>query len=221
MIKHIFPKNRQIFKKRNMYKKCSCFGVLFLCLAVHSESFGQELFEKERLLKIDSTLNQYKEKGKYKYLNLLPQVSYDALNNSFNVGFSLTGLSNYYQQKKRNKIQLAQLEARLKEKLDNDLEKLNLKIEAFNVDYTVLKNSIDLFKIDFDLFEISKGKYKNNEITTEEFLKLKQAFLHKKNSLKTSLLKLELKAKAIFLKTKSDLLKKSLNILSNSINNYD
>lgn len=221
MILHIFPKNRQFYKKRNMHFKSSCFGVLLLCLAVHSGSFGQELFEKERLQKIDSTLNQYKEKDKYKYLNLLPQVSYDALNNSFNVGFSLTGLSNYYQQKKRNKIQLAQLEARLKDKLDNDLEKLNLKIEAFNVDYTVLKNSIDLFKIDFDLFQISKGKYKNNEITTEDFLKLKQAFLHKKNSLKTSILKLELKAKAISLKTKSDLLKKSLNILSNSINNYD
>jgi hypothetical protein len=218
---HIFPKNRHSYKKRNMYFKKFYFGILLFCLAVHSRNFGQEFYEKERLKKIDSTLNQYKEKDKYKFLNLLPRVNYDVLNSSFSISFSLIGLSNYYQQKKRNKIQLAQLEVSLKDKLANDLEKLNLKIEAFDVDYIVLKNNIDLFKIDFDLFQISKGKYKNNEITTEEFLKLKKAFLHKKNSLKTSLLKLKLKAKAISLKIKSDSLTKSLNILSNSINNYE
>ena len=221
MTSYIFPKNRQFYKKRNIHFKGSCFGALLVCLAVHSGSFGQELFKQEQLNKIDSTLKLYKDKNKYKYLNLLPHVNYNLSNNSFNVGFSLTGLSNYYQQKQRNKIQLAQLEVRLKEKLDNDLEKLNLKIEAFNIDYITLKNSINLFKIDFDLFEISKGKYANNEITTEDFLKFKQTFLYKKNNLKKNLLKLQLKAKTISLKTKSDLSQKSLSILSNLINHYE
>ena len=220
MTNYIFPKNRQ-FSKKKMCIKSSCLGVLFVCLAVHSGCFGQESFKRKENLKIDSILTSFKNSKEHQYLNLLPQVSYDALNNSFNVGFSLSGLANYYQQRKRNKIELAQLELSLNERLSNDLDKLNLEIENFNIDYEILKNQIDLFKLDFDLFQISKGKYQNNEITSEDFLKLKKSFLTQKNSLKTNVLRLGLKAKSIELKTKSDTYSVSLIILTKTINNYD
>lgn len=96
--------------------------------------------------KTDSIINLYKQKSDYKYLNLLPSVSYDIKNNSINAGFSLSSLSNYYQQRHRNKIQLAQLEQRLNEKTENKLNKLLLEIEQFNFYKETLKNSIQLFK---------------------------------------------------------------------------
>ena len=167
------------------------------------------------------TLNQFSEKNSLKWLSIIPSLNYDIDSETFNVGISFSNFSRYYQQKQRNKIQLAQLETRLEEKLSNDLEKLELRIESFKIDYDILKNKIDLFKFEFDLFQISKGKYSNNEITSEEFLTLKINYFTKKNNLKNSLLKLELKAKAIQQKTKSDTLLVSLIILSNSINNYD
>ena len=178
-------------------------------------------YKKSLEIKNDNVIKKFEQKNNLKWLSILPSFNYDIDNQSFNVGISFSNFSRYYQQKSRNKIQLAQLETRLEEKLSNDLEKLELKIESFKIDYDILKNKIDLFKFEFDLFQISKGKYANNEITSEEFLSLKITYLTKKNNLKNSLLKLQLKAKAIQQKTKSDTLLVSLNILSNSINNYD
>lgn len=206
-----------------MYVKLLIFKALNIivinsCVLVHS----QILDYKTSLKNInDKILSNYSDKNSKKWLSILPSINYDIDSQTFNVGISFSNFSRYFQQKQRNKIQLAQLEARLEEKMSNDLEKLELKIEAFKIDYDILKNKIDLFKFQFDLFQISKGKYANNEITSEEFLTLKIDYLTKKNSLKTSLLKLQLKATAIQLKTKSDTLTVSLNILSNSINNYD
>lgn len=206
--------------------KTSVILCLFFIISLNSQNQKNSKsntyeFESYEKRKIDSIISSYKNQQKKSWLNLLPSFNYDLKNQSVNVGVSLNSFASFYQQKKRNKIELAKYEHSLKEKLDKDLQQLQLSIEQFKIDLRILSNAIELFKIDFDLFQISKGKYKNNEITTEDFLKLKQAFLHKKNSLKTSVLKLELKAKAISLKTKSDLLIKSLNILSNSINNYD
>jgi hypothetical protein len=217
---HLIPKNRQ-FYKREMHIKRSCVGVLFMCLAVHSGCYSQDSFKESLKIKNDSIIQSFKDSDKGKILNLLPQVSYDALNNSFNVGFSLNGLANFYQQKQRNKIELAKLESILADRMEKEVDKLEIKTEQFKIDYLLLANKIELFKYDFDLFQISKGKYENKEITSEEFLKLKQSYLIKKNSLKTDVLKLNIKALAIAQKTKSDTLQMSLNILSNSINNYN
>ena len=167
------------------------------CFLSAPYSHAQGEYKQEQLQKIDSTVNSYKLKDKYKYLNLLPNVSYDAFNNAFNVGFSLTGLANYYQQRQRNKIELAQLENRLKERLENDIEKINLEVEVFLLDCDMLKSEIDLFEIDHDLFTITKGKYDNKEITTEEYLKLKRSYLKAKQNLKTRALRLRIKAALI------------------------
>ena len=225
MIEHNINYNTKLLtipitKRLNINIKYS-LCIIFIISFYHIQSQELETYKKNREFKNDSVLNSFSQKDKFKVLNILPSISYNALNNAFSVGFSLSGLSNYYQQKQRNKIEIARLKQALNENLTNDLDKLNIDIEAFKMDYQILKNQIDLFQFDFDLFQISKGKYKNSEITSEDFLKLKKDFLAKKNSLKTSVLKLRLKALKIEQKTKSDVENTSLNILNNSINNYD
>jgi hypothetical protein len=208
-------------KRKNTNKKGSWLLFLFLSFGIPSRSLGQIPFIEKEQQKIDSTLLLYQEKDKYKILNLLPSVNYDALNNSFNVGFSLTGLANYYQQKRRNQIELAKLENSLSERLENKIEKLDLENAAIKAAINSLENEALVFEIDVQLYEISRGKYKNAEITTEDFLKLKKVYLTRKNSLKNKLSKLLLKAKKIELKTKNDFLSKSVLALTAVINGYD
>ena len=176
-------------------------------------------FEQKKISEIDSITHTLKNQQKKLWLNLLPSFNYDLYNQSFNIGISFNSLASFYQRKKRNKIELAKLRESKLIRLDNYIEKLELKIEAFEIDYIIAKNKIELFKIESNLFLISQGKYANNEITSEDFLILKLAYLNKLNSLKTTVLKLKLKAKYISLKTKNDFRKKSLFNLSNLINN--
>jgi hypothetical protein len=164
-------------KRKNTNKKGSWLLFLFLSFGIPSRSLGQIPFIEKEQQKIDSTLLLYQEKDKYKFLNLLPSVNYDALNNSFNVGFSLTGLANYYQQKRRNQIELAKLENSLSENLENKIEKLDLENAAIKAALNSLENDVLIFEIDVQLYEIAKGKYKNSEISTEDFLQLKNADL--------------------------------------------
>tara|TARA_B110000116_G_C16648756_1_gene496319 strand:+ start:328 stop:822 length:495 start_codon:yes stop_codon:yes gene_type:complete len=146
--------------------------------------YSQDLFLENRRSKNDSIVSLYQEKSKHKYLNLLPNVSYNPLENSFNIGISFSGLSNYYQQKQRNKIQLAQLSFNLEHKLQADYDKLILEVDQFNIDFQAYKNKIELLEIDKDLFQISQGKHNNGELPTEEFLIFKKNYLVKKKLLK-------------------------------------
>lgn len=221
MKKHIIPKNRQFFIKENMHFKSSCFGILFWCLAVPSGSFGQERFKESLDKKNDSIIETYDLKNKHKYLSLIPSVSYDALNNSVNVGLNLSNFSNYFQQRHRSKIEVARLKVQLEEKAQREVENLQNEIEDFRINFLILENKINLFSIDFDLFKIQKGKYENAEITIEDFLIKKKSFLTAREQLKVDLIKLQNEASSIYKKTKSDTLTVSLNILSNSINLYN
>lgn len=207
---------------------CLIFFVLisstfhFLCFAqkIKNDSIIKD-FRKKIIIKNDSIIESYKFKKSNQYLTLLPNINYDALNNTFNVGVSFSNFANYFQQRKRNQIELAKLQNSLNEKLSNDIDKINIEIELFQIEFRSLKNDIELFKIEKDLFVISQGKYGNGEITTEDFLKIKKLFLVQKNNLKDKLLKLRLKAYKISIKTKSEFLTNSLDSLSNLINNYE
>lgn len=213
-------KSNPLYIRLNKILRTIFYVISFTFISI---SYSQQIsdYSKTQSDKIDSIVNSYSQKDKFKVLNFLPNVSFDALNNSFNVGFSLNGISNYYQQKKRNKIELAKLEQSLKERLEKEIEQIEIEIQSFQISYSTLSSEIELFQMDFDLFQISKGKYENKEISIEDFLKLKKAFVYKKNSLKTDVLKLSLSASKIEQKTKSDVLTKSLVVLTNSINNYD
>lgn len=216
-MKEIAPlKNDNFFTRKRSY-----IGFLFVCLVVPLGVSCQDLYKEKGLQKIDSTISTYENRQKKSWLNLLPNLNYDLKNQSFNIGISLNSFANFYQQKQRNKIELAKYKHSLIEKLDRDFESIQLKIESFKIDFIMLKYKIELFEIDFNLFQISLGKYQNSEISSEDFLKFKQSYLNKKNGLKTSVLKLKLKAKRIAFKTKSDSLDLSLKVLSESILKYE
>jgi hypothetical protein len=202
-------------------KKYSNFGIILLCSIFHFSVSAQDQLLEKGLKKIDSTISTFENQQKKTWLNLLPNLNYDLQNQSFNVGVSLNSFANFYQQKQRNKIELAKYKHSLLEKLDRNLESIELKNEDFKIDFLIAKNKIELFEIDFDLFQISSGKYENNEISSEDFLRFKQSYLSKKNSLKTAVLRLQLKAKRISLKTKNNTLEDSIGVLSELILKYE
>lgn len=217
---------------RTKSKLNNCFTIIYLTFLLtfskHSV-YSQETklsksitydFKKSETKKIDSIVTTYKVVQKKSWLNLLPSLNYDLKNNSFNVGISLNSFASYYQQQQRNKIELAKLEHSLYSKLDNDLATLKLKIEEFYYKYEILKSKIEIFKIDYDLFKITSGKYKNSEIPTEDFLKLKKAYLSKKNNLKLEFFKLKFSANKITKKSKNVSLRDTLSILHNAIKKY-
>lgn len=204
-------------------KKIPYIFILFLTLIsqLNAQNFDIQKWDLHQQKKIDSIIQVFEDSKSLKFLSLAPSVSYDAFNNSFSVGISLSSLSNYFQQRKRNKIQLARLEAQLlaeKRKLSNSIL---LDLQKFKAAKIAFQNSLPIYEIDKKLFAISKGKYKNNEITTADFLRLKKDFLQKTNELKTELQRLKIQAKKFELQTKSEALTASLLIFTNLIPNND
>lgn len=182
------------------YKIIKYSFLLFVLFSTKTNS-QTEKFLKKQEIKIDSTINIYKSSKKKLWLNFIPSINYDLKESSFSVGFNLNSLTNFYQQKQRNKIQLAQLENSLREKVKAESELIKLDIEEYNFKKEILKNKIDIFKIDHDIFKINKGKYKNGEIATQEFFKYKKEYLTKINNLKNEFYQIKLKAKKIEKKT--------------------
>jgi hypothetical protein len=177
---------------------------LFLLSLVFSFGlFSQALFKEKGLKKIDSTMQLYETQQKKTWLNLVPNLNYDLKNKSFNIGFSINSLSLFYQQKQRNEIELAKLNESLISKLETNTNRLSLIYEQFEYEKETLKRNINIYKIDFDLFQISKGKYKNGEIATEDFLKLKKSYLKQQNQIQLQLFKLKKIANKIYEKEKN------------------
>jgi hypothetical protein len=177
---------------------------LFLLSLVFSFGlFSQGLYKEKGLKKIDSTMQLYESQQKKTWLNLMPNLNYDLKNKSFNIGFSLNSLSLFYQQKQRNEIELAKLNESLISKLETNTNRLSLIYEQFEYEKETLKRNINIYKIDFDLFHISKGKYKNGEIATEKFLKLKKSYLKQQNQIQLQLFKLKKIANKIYEKEKN------------------
>lgn len=178
------------------------------------------IFENSQKKKIDSTINYYSKNQKSIWLNLLPSFNYDLQNQTFNVGISLNSLAQFYQQKQRNKIEIAKLQQVLITKLNNNLDKLNLEIEKFYFQYQNLQSKLEIFKIDFNLFLITQGKYNNSEITTEQYFKLKKSYLTNKKSLDNEFFKLKYSAQKIKLKSKNQKFLDTIFVLKNQINKY-
>lgn len=80
--------------------------------------------EKVKNQKIDSLISFNSDKNKLQYLALLLSLNYNFLESNFSVGISISNLSNFYQNKQRNKIELERLKLQLNEKKENDLLKL-------------------------------------------------------------------------------------------------
>ena len=126
--------------------------------------------EKSKSQKIDSLINFNADKNKLQYLALLPSLNYNFLESNFSVGISISNLSNYYQNKQRNKIELERLKFQLEEKKENDLFKLEKEYELILDTYEILKLELDNTTLTKEIFNLKKAQYDNNKITLEEWL---------------------------------------------------
>ncbi len=196
---------------------------IILFTIINNSSFSQSPdtifynFKKLQLQKIDSVVNFNTEKNKYKYLALMPSVSYDPLNSSFNIGISISNLSNYFQQKQRNKIELEKLRFQLLEKQENEIENLKNKYELLMNEFDFVKIEIENSKLNEEIFNLKKAQYENNKINLEEWLNLQKEHQNaslllfaKSKNLITKMQQFELKAKNSCFGQELDFLKKCL-----------
>lgn len=152
---------------------------LFFCICKITYSQETANFKAIQTKEIDSVINSYKNVQPKPVLSLLPNVNYDALNNSFSVGISISNIATFFQRRNRNNIEIAQLEAQLKEKLEAKIEQIQIKILALENEVSKQDLILQSFDIEVKLFEIEKGKKEAGEITSEQYLKSKLSFASK------------------------------------------
>jgi hypothetical protein len=161
----------------NSIKSISLNILLFLnSIIVFGQNKNAVLSEVEKYKnkKIDSLIGFNTDKNKLEYLAVLPTVNYNFLDNTFNVGVSLSNLANFYQNKQRNKIELERLKFQLTEKKENDLLELEKEYELIRDTYEVLKLELDNTTLTIEIFNLKKAQYENNKITLEEWLNVQK-----------------------------------------------
>lgn len=124
--------------------------------------------------KIDSLINFNTDKKKLEYLSVLPSVNYDFLANTFSVGISISNLSNFYQNKQRNRIELERLKFQLLEKKENDLLVLEKEYELIQDAFAVLKLELENTSLVKEIYNLKKSQYENNKITLEDWLNVQK-----------------------------------------------
>ena len=157
--------------------------LLFGSITLWAQSFDSisQYYKQQQQKRIDTLISFSKTKNSNAWLNLLPSVNYGVDRSSLNIGISLSNFSNYYQQKQRNKIELAKLhenlEVRFQDKLvklENDYLKLQLEVKLKEADYKILANELEYVLL-------KKEQFKHHKLILENWLKIKQAFLQKLN----------------------------------------
>ena len=126
--------------------------------------------ENHKKKEIDSLLYFSKDKNKLEYLAVLPSINYNFFENSFNVGISLSNLSNFYQTKQRNKIELERLKFQLNEKKEKDIAVLESEYDLLKDAFDILKLELENTTLALEIFNLKKAQYDNNKITLEEWL---------------------------------------------------
>jgi hypothetical protein len=136
---------------------------------------------------IDTLLKDYKIKNNLKILSLIPTVSYgiDPLTgrNSFNVAISLNPLINYLQDKNKNKIELKNLDMKLREKYYNEFLINQNKIEILKIDSLKIEHAKKNLVFHEQRKIIREKQYKNNEINLEDYINFQEQYQIKTNEL--------------------------------------
>ncbi|SDY04115.1 TolC family protein [Flavobacterium degerlachei] len=183
------------------------------CFGQNKNSFLSEI-EKNKTRKIDSLVSFNTDKNKLQYLALLPSVNYNFLDNNFNVGISISNLSNFYQNKQRNKIELEKLRFQLIEKKENDLLKLEEEYELIKDTYDILKLEIENTTLTTEIFNLKKKQYENNKITLEDWLNVQKNYQDRNLVVFTKRKSLISKMKHYEGKIKNNCFKKEIDYLS-------
>lgn len=162
-----------------MYKKKTIilFGLILKCNLGFSQQKNGYLIELEKIKnqKIDSLIAFNSDKKKLEYLAVLPSVNYDFLGNTLSVGISISNLSNFYQNKQRNRVELERLKFQLQEKKENDLSNLEKEYELIQDTYEVLKLELENTSLVKEIYNLKKSQYENNKITLEDWLNVQKS----------------------------------------------
>ena len=170
--------------------------------------------EKIKSQKIDSLINFNSDKNKLQYLALLPSLNYNFLESNFSVGISISNLSNFYQNKQRNKIELERLKLQLNEKKDDDLFELETEYELILDTYEILRLELDNTTLTMEIFNLKKAQYENNKITLEDWLNVQKNFQDRNQVILAKRKNLNSKMKHFEAKIKSPCFKKEIDYLS-------
>jgi hypothetical protein len=170
--------------------------------------------EKVKSQKIDSLISFNSDKNKLQYLALLPSLNYNFLESNFSVGISISNLSNFYQNKQRNKIELERLKLQLNEKKDNDLFKLETEYELILDTYEILNLELENTTLTTEIFNLKKAQYENNKITLEDWLNVQKNFQDRNLVIFAKRKNISSKMKRFEAKIKSPCFKKEIERLS-------
>lgn len=179
-------------------------------------------YKTTQLKKIDTLLTLYKEKSAYKYLNLLPNVSYNynpvSNNNYVSVGINFNSFATYFQNRKRTKIELEKLKITLHENLNNKIINLENQHQKLTDDLESLKVEIQHFKIINKLYKLKSVQYENNKINLETWLKEQSIYTKNYLTIQKKIKQLQSKYKHYYKQIKSPNNVLELNILNNLSN---
>lgn len=202
--------------KVNIFRK-----LLFFPLGILS--FGQNInpvlseIDSYKSNKIDSIINLNQDKNKLLYLALAPNINYNMIDKSFNIGFSISNLSSYFLTKQRNKIELERLKMQLIENKENTLFLLEKEYETIQDNYDVLKMELENTTLTLEIFNLKKAQYDKNKITLEEWLNVQKNYNDKKIILFARTKNLISRMVFFEKKIKKDCFKNEITFLKNNI----
>lgn len=148
--------------------------------------FGySQIIEYKTSLELNNNkvIKSFEEKNNHKWLSILPSLNYDIDSQTFNVGISFSNFSRFYVQKQRNKIEVKKLEATLQDASARKVSNLEELIFDFESKYKIILLDTSSLNLSRQLFQITHGKYNNQEIPIEDFLKAKISISTKYKSL--------------------------------------
>jgi hypothetical protein len=128
-------------------------------------------------------LNELKAKSKYNFLNYMPSLGYDFLNNRPLITYNVSEIARLMNDKQKKKFEVSSLEQRS----NVDLQKLhkNISILYYRLSdlFSLYYIELEIYKYNSELYTFDLKRYRNNEITLEEFFKSEILILEKRKEL--------------------------------------
>ena len=190
--------------------------ILISVIKSNSQVLDLSNFNQTEVKKIDSIINFNQQKNSYKYLVLLPNLSYNPIDNSFGLGINLSNFSNYFQTKKRNEIESEKLKFQLLENQNKKIENLQNEFELIQNSFEILILEIQNTAITKEIFNLKKSQYENNKITLEMWLNVQNDYQKYNLLLFAKRKNLITKMKSFELKIKNSCFLQELNKLKSS-----
>lgn len=128
-------------------------------------------------------LSQFKVKEKYKLLNYLPIVGYDAFRNSPIITFSFNSIANSKRNNDLNKAKVSEIELKYKLLFEEKEREVKLLLTKLKLKVKSIENLSEIFEVEKEIFELKKQLYESHQIQPQEFLAAKLNFLQKKKEL--------------------------------------